>query len=323
MADEPKPDPKPEVPPMPQPFEIPVLPLQNTTLFPETVVPLAVGRDRSMLAVESALATEEKLLGCITTKTENVTGDDAKFEDLYKIGTIVNIKRMMRNEGIMQLIVQGMDRYEIIEYTAEEPYLKARVQILPELRRVDEEEIEALKRNIQGMVQEALALLPQVPPEVRMAVMTQQDPVQLAYFLASVLDLGTETEQKMLESSTVDGLLTLTHAALARELEIMQIRSKIATEAQHEMDKSQRDYVLRQQMKAIQKELGDEDSGELAEAAQLRERLEKADLPDDVRKEATRELKRMEQLPQAAPDYHVIRTYLEYVLELPWRKSSV
>ena len=307
---------------VPQELEIAVLPLQNTTLFPETVVPLAVGRERSTRAVESALATEEKLIACITTKTENVTGDDAKPEDLYKIGTIVNIKRMMRNEGVMQLIVQGMDRFEIVEWTGEQPFLKAKIQILPELRRVDDEEIEALKRNIQGMITEALALLPQVPPEVRMAVTTQENPVQLAYFLASVLDLGVETEQKMLESSTVDGLLTLTHAALARELEIMQIRSKIANEAQHEMDKSQRDYVLRQQMKAIQKELGDEDSGEKAEAEQLRERLEKADLPDDVRKEATRELKRMEQLPQAAPDYHVIRTYLEYILELPWRKSS-
>src|SRR5215204_2985489 len=126
----------------------------------------------------------------------------------------------------------------------------------------------------------------------------------------------------MLESSTVDGLLTLTHAALARELEIMQIRSKIATEAQGEMDKSQRDYVLRQQMKAIQKELGEDETGEKAEAAQLRERLETADLPEEIRKEAERELRRMEQLPQAAPDYHVIRTYLEYVLELPWKKSS-
>lgn len=307
---------------LPQQLEIAVLPLQNTTLFPETVVPLAVGRERSTRAVESALATEEKLIACITTKTENVTGDDAKPGDLYKIGTIVNIKRMMRNEGIMQLIVQGMDRFEIIEWTGEQPFLKAKIQVLPELRRVDDEEIEALKRNIQGMITEALALLPQVPPEVRMAVTTQENPVQLAYFLASVLDLGVETEQKMLESSTVDGLLTLTHAALARELEIMQIRSKIANEAQHEMDKSQRDYVLRQQMKAIQKELGDEDSGEKAEAEQLRERLEKADLPDDVRKEASRELKRMEQLPQSAPDYHVIRTYLEYILELPWRKSS-
>ena len=303
-------------------FEMPVLPLQNTTLFPETVVPLAVGRERSTRAVETSLGTEEKLLACITTKTDNVTGDDAKPTDLYRIGTLVNIKRMMRNEGVMQLIVQGVDRFEVVEWLQEQPYLRAKIQILPPLRVVDSEEIEALKRNIQGMIQQALALLPQVPPEVRMAVMSQNDPVQLAYFLASVLDLGNETEQKMLESSTVDGLLTLTHAALARELEIMQIRSKIATEAQGEMDKAQRDYVLRQQMKAIQKELGEDDTGEKAEAAQLRERLEQADLPDDVRKEAERELRRMEQLPQSAPDYHVIRTYLEYVLELPWRKSS-
>jgi ATP-dependent Lon protease len=307
---------------LPQQFEIAILPLQNTTLFPETVVPLAVGRERSMRAVESSLATEEKLLACVTTKTENVTGDEAKYEDLYKIGTIVNVKRMMRNEGVMQLIVQGMDRFEVKEWLTEQPYLKARVEILPALRRVDDEEIEALKRNIQQMIQQALAMLPQVPPEIRMAVMNQQDPVQLSYFLASVLDLGTETEQKMLESSTVDGLLTLTHAALAREVEIMQIRSKIATEAQSEMDKSQRDYVLRQQLKQIQKELGEDETGEKAEAEQLRERLETADLPADVRKEAERELKRMEALPQAAPDYHVIRTYLEYIIELPWNKSS-
>ena len=207
------------------------------------------------------LATEEKLLACITTKTENVTGDDAKFDDLYKTGTLVNIKRMMRNEDVMQLIVQGMQRFEVVEWTGEQPYLKAKIRLLPELRRVDDEEIEALKRNIHGMIQEALALLPQVPPEIRVAVTSQENPVQLAYFLASVLDLGAETEQKMLESSTVDALLTLTHAALARELEIMQIRSKIASEAQNEMDKSQRDYVLRQQMKAIQKELGEDEIG--------------------------------------------------------------
>ena len=311
-----------EPPPFPGPFEIAILPLQNTTLFPETVVPLAVGRDRSVRAVESALSTEEKLIGCITTRTENVSGDEAKFEDLYKIGTIVNIKRMMRNDGIMQLIVQGMDRFEIVEWIEDQPYIKAKIQVLPDLRRVDEEEIEALKRNIQTLIQQALALLPNVPPEIRMAVMTQTDPVQISYFLASVLDLGVETEQKMLESSTVDGLLSLTHAALSRELEIMQIRSKIATEAQTEMDKSQRDYVLRQQMKAIQKELGEDESGERAEASQLRERLETADLPEDVRKEAERELKRMEALPQSAPDFHVIRTYLEYILDLPWKKAS-
>ena len=303
-------------------FEIAILPLQNTTLFPETVVPLAVGRERSVKSVEFALATEEKLICCVTAKTEGVTGDDAKTSDLYEVGTIVNIKRMMRNEGVMQLIVQGVDRVKVLNWAQEQPFIKAKVEILPDLTIVDNEEVEALKRNIQSLVQQALAMLPNVPQEIRMAVVSQNNPVQLSYFLASVLDLGVETEQKMLEAATVDELLNLSHAALAREVDIMQIRSKIATEAQTEMDKSQRDYILRQQMKAIQKELGDDEGGEKAEAEQLRERLETADLPEDVRKEAERELKRMEQLPQAAPDYHVIRTYLEYILELPWKKAS-
>lgn len=308
---------------VPEQFEIAVLPLQNTTLFPETVVPLAVGRDRSIKAVEAALATEEKLITCVTVKTPDMQGSDAKPVDLYEVGTLVNIKRMMRNDGLMQLIVQGVDRVRILYWAQEEPFLRAKVEILPGLKVEDEQEVEALKRNVQGLIQQALALLPQVPPEVRMAVMSQTNPEQLAYFLGSVLDLGVETEQKMLEADTVDELLTLSHAALSRELEIMQIRSKIATEAQSEMDKAQRDYVLRQQLKAIQKELGEDDEGgEKAEAAQLRERLDQADLPEEVRKEAERELRRMEKLPQAAPDYHVIRTYLEYILELPWKKSS-
>jgi len=306
----------------PKQFEIAVLPLQNTTLFPETVVPLSVGRERSVKAVEFALSTEEKLICCITLKSADVTGQEAKPVDLYEVGTVVNIKRMMRADGSMQLIVQGVDRVKVLDWAQEQPFIKAKVEKLPDLMIADNENVEALKRNIQGLVQEALAMLPQVPPEIRMAVISQTNPVQLSYFLASVLDLGVETEQKMLEAATTDELLTLTHAALAKEVEIMQIRSKIATEAQTEMDKSQRDYILRQQMKAIQKELGEDETGEKAEAAQLRERLDQADLPEDVRKEAERELRRMEQLPQAAPDYHVIRTYLEYVLDLPWKKSS-
>jgi ATP-dependent Lon protease len=304
------------------PFEISVLPLQQTTLFPETVVPLAVGRPRSVAAVEAALGTQEKLIACITIRTENVTGGDATPNDLYSVGTLVMIKRMMRDEDTMQLIVQGTERIRVIDWTQEQPYLKARVEILPELKTEDAEEVEAIKRNMQGMIQQALAMLPQVPPEIRTAVMAANDPVRLAYFLASVLNLGAEQEQKMLEANTADELLRLAHGLLAREVEIMELRSKIATEAQSEMNKAQRDYILRQQLKAIQKELGDDEGGERAEAEMMRERLEAADLPEEIRKEAERELKRMEKLPAAAPDYQVIRTYLEYVLELPWKKST-
>ncbi len=317
-----KPDPEAKTIQLPKHMELAVLPLQNTTLFPQTVVPLAVGRSRSVKAVETALATEDKLIACITVKTPDMDGNHAKPADLYTVGTIVNVKRMMRAEDIVQLVVQGADRFKVLDWIHEEPFLKARVEILPELRIESNDQVEALKRNVQNLVQEALTMLPQVPPEVRMAVIGQSDPIQLSYFLASVLDLGGETEQRMLEADTADELLTLSHAALAKEVEIMSIRTKIASEAQTEMDKSQRDYVLRQQMKAIKKELGEDESGEQAEASQLRERLETADLPEHVFKEANRELKRMEQLPQSAPDFHVIRTYLEYVLELPWKKSS-
>ena len=303
--------------------DLAVLPLQQTTLFPETIIPLTVGRARSVAAVESALKTEEKLIACLTIKTEGVTGQEATPSDLYEVGTFVSVKRMMRNDDVLQLIVQGIERVKVVYWNHEQPFLSAKFEVLPALTIENNDEVEALKRNVQGMIQQALALLPQVPPEVRMAVMNAQDPVQIAYFLGSVMTLGIEQEQKMLEADTVDELLRLAHANLARELEIMQIRSKIANEAQGEMDKAQRDYILRQQLKQIQKELGEDDeNGEKAETAQLRERLDQADLPEDIRKEVERELRRMEKLPQAAPDYQVIRNYLDYVLELPWKKES-
>jgi len=306
-----------------QPFEVAVLALQNTTLFPETGVPLAVGRPRSVAAVEAALATEEKLIACITVRPDATNGTaDARAADLYQVGTLTMIKRMERLGDTMHIIAQGTDRIKVVEWKDGGPALRAIVQILPEVVIKDAEEVEATKRNVQAMVQEALALLPNVPPEVRVAMLGSVEPVRLAYFLGSILNLGVEQEQKMLEADTADELLRLAHVYLARELEIIQLRSKIATEAQTEMDKSQRDYILRQQMKAIQKELGEDEGGEQAEAALLRERLAAADLPDEVRTEAERELKRLEKLPAAAPDYHVIRTYLDYVLEMPWHKSS-
>src|SRR5438477_8050269 len=305
-----------------QPFEIPVLPLQNTTLFPDTMVPLAVGRPASIAAVEAALASEEKLIGCISVRPEKIAEADAKPADLFEVGTLVMIKRMERVEDTLHLIVQGTDRIRVQEWVQEEPFLRARVQISPELEVKNKEEVEATKRNVQSLIQQALAYLPQVPPEVRLVVLGADDPARLAYFLGSILSLGVEKEQQMLEANTVDELMHLAHEFLAREVEIIRLRSKIATEAQTEMDKAQREYVLRQQMKAIQKELGEGEGGEAAEAEQLRERLAKADLPDEVRKEAERELGRMEKLPPMAPDYHVIRTYLDFILELPWRKSS-
>ena len=305
-----------------QPFEVAVLALQNLTIFPETVIPLGIGRPRSLAAVESALSTPEKLLACVTVRPERSDDTDATSADLYEVGTLTMIKRMERTGEGMRIIVQGTERIRVTQWKQQDPFLRAVVEILPPPRTVDAEQVEATKRNLQQMITEALALLPNVPPEVRIAVLGSADAVRLSYFLASILNLGVEEEQKMLEANTADELVRLSHASLARELEILQLRSKIASEAQTEMDKAQRDYVLRQQMRAIQKELGEDETGEAAETELLRERLEKAALPEEVRTEADRELKRLQRLPPAAPDYHVIRTYLEFILELPWLKSS-
>jgi ATP-dependent Lon protease len=304
-------------------FEIAVLPLQQTTMFPGTVIPLAAGRPRSVAAVEAALSTEEKLLACVTVREgRTFEGEATPPADLYEAGTLVMIKRMMRASEGLQLIVHGTERVRIVRWTQTDPHLRARVRILPAPTVRDADAVEALTRNVQALVQRALAMLPEIPSEVRTAVLSANDPVQLAYFLGSILNLGVEQEQQMLEAETVDDLLQIAYGRLAHEIEIMELRTKIAAEAQGEMSKAQRDYFLRQQMKAIQKELGEDENGEEAEADMLRERVGAADLPEEVRKEAERELRRLERLPQAAPDYHVIRTWLEFVIELPWNKSS-
>ncbi|MET0649529.1 MAG: endopeptidase La [Pyrinomonadaceae bacterium] len=306
-------------------FEIAVLPLQQTTMFPGTVIPLAAGRPRSVAAVEAALATEEKLLACVTVREGRtvIEMEATPPADLYEAGTLVMVKRMMRTPEGLQLIVHGTERVRIVKWTQTDPHLRARVRIIPPPVVRDADAVEALTRNVQSLVQRALAMLPEIPPEVRNAVLSASDPVQLSYFLGSILNLGVEQEQAMLEADTVDDLLQIAYGRLAHEIDIMELRTKIAAEAQGEMTKAQRDYFLRQQMKAIQKELGEDDEGgERAEAEMLRERLDAADLPEEVRKEAERELRRLERLPQAAPDYHVIRTWLEFVIELPWNKSS-
>src|SRR5215813_11197775 len=303
-------------------LELPILPLRNTVIFPSGITPLTVGRPLSLAAAEAALTTEEKLLGVVAQREDNEA--EPTPENLYKVGTVVVINRMMRSPGaeeVLHLIVQGQERFRVLEFTEQTPYLKARIEILPEPTREKTPEVEALQRNIQVLVQKALSLLPNVPPEIRNIIVQADDAVRLAYFLGSVLDLTTPQEQALLEADTESEILHLMHTYLTREVEVLEIRSKIANQAQEELGKAQRDYILREQMKQIQKELGEGESDQ-AEAQLLRERIEKADLPEEVRVEAERELKRLDELPAAAPDYHVIRTYLEWMLDVPWNKST-
>ncbi|HEX8092035.1 MAG TPA: endopeptidase La [Blastocatellia bacterium] len=303
-------------------LELPILSLRNTVIFPSGISPLTVGRPLSLAAAEAALGTEEKLLGVVAQRDNDET--EASSNNLYRVGTLVVINRMMRapgTEDVLHLIVQGQERFRIIGFTEQTPYLKARVEILPEPTKEQTPEVEALQRNIHALVQKALQMLPNIPTEIRNIIVQSDDTVRLAYFLGSVLELEVSQEQALLEADTESELLRLMHTYLAREVEVLEIRSKIASQAQEELGKVQRDYILREQMKQIQKELG-ETEPEQAEAKLLRERLDKAELPDDVRTEAERELRRLERLPAAAPDYHVIRTYLEWILDLPWQKST-
>jgi len=261
----------------------------------------------SLAAAEAALSTEEKLLGVVAQREDGET--ETTPDKLYATGTVVVINRMMCSPGaeeVLHLIVQGQERFRIIEFTQQKPYLKEGVEILPEPVREKTPEVEALQRNIQVLVQKALSLLPNVPPEIRNIIVQADDAVRLAYFLGSVLDLNVTQEQALLEANTESDLLHLMHTYLAREVEVLEIRSKIANQAQEELGKAQRDYILREQMKQIQKELG-ETEPEQAEALMLRERVEKAELPEEIREEAERELRRLERRPSAAPDYNVTR----------------
>src|SRR5262249_40554566 len=212
-------------------------------------------------------------------------------------------------------------RIALLKLDTSEPFLRARVSPLP-LPEDKGDEVEALKSALVEIAGEALTLAqPNAPQELKGLLSANEDPLRLAFVLASMFSLEADKAQALLEAPTRLEALRLMHRYLTHEVQVLELKNKINTEARSEMTKEQRDYLLRQQMRAIQQELGDK-GGEQAEAQQLRERLEKADLPEDILKEATRELDRLEKLPPGAPDYNVIRTYLDYVIELPWNKKS-
>src|ERR1700720_2618563 len=301
-------------------YTLPVLPLKNAVLFPYLMMPLSAGRAGSIAAVEAALATESKEIVVFTQRDVDV--DVPTQEDLYSIGTKAVIRKMNRaNEGHIELLVLGMERVVLSKLDNSEPFLQARVTPLP-LPEDKGPEIEALQGALIELAGEALTLAqPNAPQELRGLLAANEDPMRLSFVLASMFSMDAEKAQSLLEAPSRVETLRMLHRYLTHEVQVLELRNKINTEARTEMSKEQRDYLLRQQMRAIQQELG-EKGGEQAEADQLRERLEKADLPEEILKEATRELNRLEKLPPGAPDYNVIRTYLDYVLELPWRKGT-
>jgi ATP-dependent Lon protease len=297
----------------------PVLPIKSSVLFPGLFLPLSVGRPFTRAAVDAAMATEEKTLVVVAQRDVNV--DAATLADVYAVGTVGVIKKMARSPEAVELLVQGTGRVRLLSATLTEPFLRAAVQTLPPPLGGGEQ-VEALHRAVLDAARKVIELArPQADIDVEQVLAQAPNPVQLAYLLASMLGLDVIKEQALLEAESPEVALALILDHLSHEMRVLELRNQVASKAQQEMTKEQREYWLRQQMRAIQDELG-ETTPEKAEAGDLRRRLQEADLPDAVRKEAERELNRLERLPPAAPDFQVTRTYLELILELPWKKSS-
>lgn len=301
---------------------LPVLPIKRTVLFPGILMPVTVGRARSIAAVNAALQTEDKMILVVAQREPSI--EHPGLEDLYTIGTKAVVKQIARaDDGVQHVVLQGIERVALLKMEQEVPFLQVQVRRLEMPTDVDSNrEVEALQRAIQELVTD-LPRIVQAPgiEEATAAFRNETNPATLAYRVASLLNLTVKDEQTLLESATALELLRLLYAFLSREIQILQLREKIASDAKAKIGKSQREYVLREQMKAIQEELGEND-GEENELARLKKQIEDADLPDHVRKEVEREVNRLGKVPPSSPDHQVLRTYLEFVLELPWKNAS-
>ncbi len=301
------------------PTHLPILPLKDTVVFPETVMPLAVGQPRSVRLIDDVLR-KDKLVGLVASKDPSieVPGPD----DVYTVGVLASIQKMLKApDGTLRIIAQGISRLEIVRFSAVEPYLWADVNELPDVVELGTE-LEALQRNLVSVYTRVIQLVPYLPDELEMAVANIDDPAALGYFIASTMRLKTEEKQELLSEVHLSKRLRRLTAFVNRELEVLELGSKIQDQVQSEMDKNQREYVLRQQLKAIQDELGETDETQ-AEVNELREQIDKANLPEDVEKQARRELDRLSKLPTAAAEYGVIRTYLDWIVSLPWNVCTV
>ena len=299
---------------------LPVLPIKRTVLFPGVLMPVTVGRDRSVAAVNAALKTEEKTILVVAQRDPGK--ENPGLDDLYTIGTKAMVKQVGRTEdGTIQAVLQGLERVALLKVEQSLPYLMVQARRL-ELPAGQDREVQALQRAIQELITDLPRLI-QAPgiEEATAAFRNEENPATLAYRVASLLNLTVKEEQTLLESSSTIELLRSLYAFLSKEIQILQLRDKITSDTQAKLGKNQREYILREQLKAIQQELGEGDTDE-SEVAHLKKRIEEADLPDHVRKEVEREIARLAKVPPSSPDHQVLRTYLELVLELPWSKAS-
>jgi ATP-dependent Lon protease len=303
------------------PAELPVLPLRDTVLFPNSFMPLAVAREASVRLIDEA-TTSGRMIGVFTQREASV--EEPVQEDLYPIGTATHVHKMFKlPDGSLRLIVQGLARISLDRITQTRPYLKAAVTIAnEELRDEDHLEIDALQRNIKSNFQQVVSLSPLLSDDLQALAANITDPGKLADFIASSLTtIGTPVKQEVLATLDIRARMDMLNRLLIKELEVLELGSKIQSQVQSEVGKNQREYFLREQLKAIQKELGEGDE-QAKEIEELRAKIEGVGMPEAVKKEALRELDRLSKMPVAAAEYTVSRTYLDWIVALPWSKRT-
>ena len=295
-------------------LQLPVLPLKETVVFPESMTPLAVGQERSVRLIDDVVSGE-RMLALFTVEDEEA--DPPGWDDLYRVGTVAVVHKMIKvPDGTLRILVQGVQRVRLVKPLEDDPYLVGELEDLPEVV-PESPEVEALTRTVQQQFAQIIGMTPYLPEELQLAAANVDDPTALTHLIASTLRLKTEERQELLETADVEERLRRIASILGREVEMSELGSKIQSQVASEIDKGQREFFLRQQLKAIQEELGETDDHQ-AEINELVEQLEAKNLPEHAAKAAMREVNRLERLPPAAAEYGVIRTYLDWIISLPW-----
>jgi len=301
--------------------ELPILPVRDTVLFPNAILPLTVGRENSLKLISDLSEKEDKFIGVVAQRDPRV--DNPQPVDLYQIGAAAYIHKIIKLPSqSLFIFVEGLQRIAVEEIIQQEPYLRARVKPLTDITPTEKQaDFEALVRSVTSLFQQVVQLSPTLSDDLQTVVMNIDDPGRLTDFIAANLPSLSSTEkQELLESLDLQNRLERLNRQLAREVELQQLRSKIQSDVQDQVTQNQREYYLREQMKAIQKELGEAD--EQQETEELRKKIEAAGMPEEAKKEALRELARLAKMSPAAADYHVTRTYLDWLVVLPWNKVS-
>ena len=301
------------------PRVLPLVALRETVIFPEMIVPLQVGRDKSVKALEAAVSAESLI--ALVTQRQAEREDIESTDELYEVGTLAKIAQIVQaQDGTVRAIVQGQKRLRLLGFESTETYISARIEVVED-ETPEDLEVEALVQTVQGQIEHYVQSGAPVPPEAAVAARNISEPGLLADMVAYTPDMSTEQRQELLETLDVVERLKLVSSFLSRQIEILELKGRIQSEVKSELDKTQREYILREQLKAIQRELG-EDDPQQAEVNELREKVEEANMPEEVKERALKEVDRMSRIPKASPEVGVIRTYVDWLASLPWDKST-